>query len=141
MSNETDDRTATEAYRTATEVEAALHRRVAIEHDCASRNDQEHGQIRDALNANTAELANLARITTRQGKHLKLRDAAIALAVVFVPVFQTLAQAYSNDHIRDVAAAQAATTVAELDKARREKATRETSLTNTIVLPVERITP
>jgi hypothetical protein len=140
MSSETE-RTAIQAHKTATEVEKQLHRRIAIEHDCASRNDQEHGLIRDSLNANTAELANLTRITARQGRHLKLRDVAIALAVVFVPVFQTVAQAYSNDHIRDVAAAQAATTVETLETARRAKEARmPPPSTPVITLPPERIT-
>jgi hypothetical protein len=141
MSTETE-RTAVQAHKTAIDVEEQLHRRIQIEHDCSSRNDQEHGQIRDAMNKNTAALEDLTRIAMRQGKHLKLRDAAIALAVVFVPVFQTVAQAYSNDHIRDVAAAQAMTTVENIEAARRAKEARANpSPSTTIVLPTERIIP
>jgi hypothetical protein len=102
MSTEAE-RTATEAHRTAVDVEHALQRRIEIENNCASRNEQEHARLLETQAQHTNALASLKDAVGGLSKSFRVGAFVLAVASVAVPAWSQIRAAYATEHVTEVA--------------------------------------
>jgi hypothetical protein len=144
MSSEAE-RTATQAHRTAVDVESALQRRIVIENDCASKNAQEHQQILATQTSHTNALASLADTVRGLGKSVRIGALVLTVGGLAVPAWSQIRAAYANEH---TAAVAVEATRQEFERLKTERAVEIQTVAdaaarkavNLVTLPQERIT-